>query len=94
MIDRTILASALTRAAKVIREDPALTASPQGDFFWSVLPAGLYDVSVEPELSLGSLDEAAHQLEDFVNTDRPVSTNDLVWIADTLRAWAYSAAKH
>lgn len=92
-MDRRILADALIRAAEVIREDSSFATEPQEDFFWSVLPTSLYELAADPELSLGSLDEAARQIEEFATTKRPASTNDLVWVADTLRAWAYSAAK-
>lgn len=90
-MDRRTLADALVRAAHEIRNDPSMSADPEQDLFWSVLRDDLYDVTANPKLSLGSLDEADSQLEQFVNTDRPASTNDLVWVADTLRAWAYAA---
>lgn len=93
-MDSRTLADALIRSAEVIREDPSFATDPQEDFFWSVLPTSLYDLAVNPELSLGSLDEAARQIEQFARTKRPASTNDLVWIADTLRAWAYSGARY
>ncbi|MFD4657140.1 hypothetical protein ACFWP2_16105 [Kitasatospora sp. NPDC058444] len=57
------------------------------DYFWSIPPNALYDVTREPdELTIGQLSESWQHLRDVLaDPDRTLGYH-LVWLADVLRA--------
>ncbi|MFF2745252.1 hypothetical protein ACFVVA_06895 [Kitasatospora sp. NPDC058048] len=60
------------------------------DYFWSIPPNDLYDVTRTPdELTIGQLSESWQHLRDVVaDPDRALS-HHLTWLADVLRAIAH-----
>ncbi|MFE7530903.1 hypothetical protein ACFU7Y_35095 [Kitasatospora sp. NPDC057542] len=66
------------------------TVALDEDYFWSIPPDKLYDVTREPDdLTIGQLSESWQHLRDLLaDPDRALSYH-LTWLADVLRAIAH-----
>lgn len=80
---RAILDKLLTYLA----ENNGETLSIDQDYFWSIGPADIYDISKRPvELGIGQLSESWDNIRNLTDEDADPIPYDLVWLADILRA--------
>jgi hypothetical protein len=62
------------------------------DYFWSILPAALYDVYDSPaDLTIGHLSESWQNTRDMLADPDHVIGYHLVWLSDVLRAIGHGA---
>ncbi|MET7995441.1 hypothetical protein ABZU76_31575 [Amycolatopsis sp. NPDC005232] len=81
------LAAAAERLFEHVREVHGDLVAVDADYFWSIPPEALYNVTEEPQaLTIGQLTECEEHVRQLVESERPPLAYHLVWLSELLRA--------